>query len=180
MLNVRPPLTPFTALTVFTTMDPLVLAAPDPAIIEIAPPVAPAPLPAVKVSDPPWPVVAASVELPDTMLRAPPAFLLPLPTVILTTPPLPVVACPEPISTAPELPLLVVPDENVSTPLTPFDPAFNDLIEIEPLVLNRPYPDCITTLPPVPVVDVLSPAVMTISPPLFVSPLPTVRLMDPP
>jgi hypothetical protein len=100
--------------------------------------------------------------------------------VILTTPPLPVAAWPDPIITAPELPLLVVPDENVRTPLTPFDPALNDLIEIEPLVLNRPYPDSITTFPPVPVVDVDSPAVMTISPPLFVLPLPTVRLIDPP
>ena len=78
-----------------------------------------------------------------------------------------------------ESPTGLVPEANVSTPLTHHS-NLNDLIEIEPLVRNRPYPDSITTFPPVPVVDVVSPAVMTISPPLFVLPLPTVRLMEPP
>jgi hypothetical protein len=53
-LNTSPPLIPLVpAFTVLTTMEPLVVAFPSSAMNVMVPPVAPAPLPAVRVSEPP-------------------------------------------------------------------------------------------------------------------------------
>ena len=130
-LNVNRPLTPlWPAFDDAMVIAPLVLAMPWPLVTPIAPPV-------------------CTVLSPDATVIRPPAPLLPLPTVMLIAPDLPPVAVPVPIEIEPDVPELAVPELNVSKPLTPLSPAFDDTIVIAPLVLAIPWPLITPIAPPV-------------------------------
>ena len=91
---------------------------------------------------------------------------------MLIAPDLPPVDAPLPIEIEPDVPELAVPELNVSKPLTPLSPAFDDAIVIAPLVLAMPWP-LITPIAP-PVCTVLWPEATVIRPPAPLLPLPTV------
>ena len=77
----------------------------------------------------------------------------------------------------PLLPLDVVPVCNRKIPLVPDVPELDVETKSAPLVVEEPYPDRNSTLPPV---DVLAPASILIEPPVAVFPAPTARLISPP
>jgi hypothetical protein len=159
-LNWRRPLTPFVpALEVRMLMAPLVVALLSPLVTPTAPPV-------------------ETVLSPAAMSTPPPTPLSPVPTPIWTVPPFPPVAGPEPINTDPVVPELDVPELNVRRPLTPFVPAFEVRIEIEPLDVARPRPLSMPTAPPVS--TVLSPADRPKEPPVPLKPVPTAMRSTPP
>ena len=119
-LNLSDPLTPASpALDVRIVMAPLVLAMPWPVVMSTVPPV-------------------ATVLSPLSTTIWPPTPLVPRPTVMDMAPPLPPVAVPDPREIDPDEPELDVPELNVSKPLTPLLPAFDDAIVIAPLVLAMP------------------------------------------
>jgi len=81
----------------------------------------------------------------------------------MISPPSPPDAVPVPIDIEPDAPSDVVPVLNISSPLTPLPPAFNVRINILPLDLSVPYPDCNEIVPPV--LDADIPAYTFINPP---------------
>jgi hypothetical protein len=87
-------------------------------------------------------------------------------------PPCPDEELPEPINIEPLLPLLEVPVLKITEPLTPSSPALDVRIDIIPLDVDDPYPLVIYWLPPDNADE--SPADITISPPIPLSPDPTV------
>merc|ERR1711881_324630 len=80
----------------------------------------------------------------------------------------PPVAAPVSMFTPPDAPDDEVPVLNKSSPLTPLLPAFNVRINILPLDLSVPYPDCNEIVPPV--LDADIPAYTFINPPSPVLP----------
>ena len=72
------------------------------------------------------------------------------------SPPSPADAVPVPIDISPDAPHVVVPVLNISSPLTPFTPAFKVRIIIVPLVDSVPNPLIIEIEPPVAPVSLIA------------------------
>jgi len=161
-LRTSQPLTPIEpAFDDCKTKAPLLLALPYPLKIDTRPPVA-------VVSD----------DKPADTTISPPAAVFPDPTVTYTAPPLPPAVEPDPIYKAPELPDVALPVLSNNIPLDPAVPAFTVSSTNDPLVDAEPYPVIIDMRPPVNAADVM-PDDNTISPPVFVSPEPTVTYTAP-
>jgi hypothetical protein len=95
----------------------------------------------------------------------------------LISPAFPPVADPVSRNKDPDDPALLVPDVKDSFPLTPEFPALLVCTMKSPLDRAVPTPDEREIVPPDPVLEaaVLSPLVMTTSPPIFDDPTPTAK-----
>ena len=176
VLNINSPLTPFVpAFNVRILMVPLDLSKLYPLRIEIDPPVE----------------SSVATVLPANKNTCPPSNVLPSPTLIIMSPPSPLHALPVPIDIDPDPPHVVVPVLNINSPLTPFAPAFNVRIIIEPLLLSVLNPLRIDMEPPVAPVsplasvlpantDICPSNVHHISPPSTCIPVPIDIDPDPP
>ena len=175
------------------------MAVPYPVDKDIIPPVLLEPIPPVKTTAPPCPLLVllpfppvakicpptefAAVVSPAVNMKSPPWYVVPEPIDTRTSPPLPLVAAPVLNVKCPDVPELVVPVENITPPLTPRVPAFNVRRTTAPLVVVVPCPDTIERAPPELIEDaaVLVPAVKRISaPPIPPDPDPADIIISPP